>query len=85
MEANAKKERVGEAGAIEILKEVSEVWAARGKKAVHVSLDGGKGAQDEALRLIIGPSGNLRAPALRAGKTLIAGFHEETYQSIFGG
>ena len=84
MEANAKKERIGEAGAIGMLKEVSEVWAARGKKAVHVSLDGGKGAQGEALRLILGPSGNLRAPALRAGGVLVAGFHEETYQKIFG-
>jgi hypothetical protein len=84
VEANAKNVRLGRAEANGILKEVSEVYAARGKKAVHVSLDGGKSAQEEALRLIIGPSGNLRAPALRAGKTLIAGYHEETYQKLFG-
>lgn len=40
---------------------------------------------DETLtKLIVGPSGNLRAPALRKGKTLVVGFNQETYEKIFG-
>ena len=38
---------------------------------------------DETLtKLVLGPTGNLRAPTLRAGKTLLVGFHEETYQEV---
>ena len=36
------------------------------------------------LKLLLGPSGNLRAPTLRKGKTLVVGFDEETYQKVFG-
>lgn len=40
---------------------------------------------DETLqKLLLGPTGNLRAPVLRTGKTLLVGFHEETYQQVFG-
>jgi hypothetical protein len=31
---------------------------------------------------IVGPSGNLRAPTLRIGKTLIVGFHREAYSAV---
>ena len=31
-----------------------------------------------------GPTGNLRAPTLRKGTTLLVGFNEETYQEHFG-
>jgi len=50
VEANTKNECIGGAEAFGILKEVSEAYAARGKKAVHVSFGGGKSAQEEALR-----------------------------------
>ena len=43
------------------------------------------GASDETLtKLIVGPSGNLRAPTLRKGKTLVIGFDQETYEQMFG-
>jgi len=31
---------------------------------------------------IIGPSGNLRAPTLKIGKTLIVGFHHDVYTEV---
>jgi hypothetical protein len=31
---------------------------------------------------ILGPTGNLRAPALRKGKTLLVGFSTEAYRGI---
>jgi len=33
----------------------------------------------ELLKAILGPTGNLRAPAIRKGKTLYVGFNEEAY------
>ncbi len=32
---------------------------------------------------MLGPTGNLRAPAIRRGKTLLVGFNEEAYASLF--
>ena len=40
--------------------------------------------EDELKKLVLGPTGNLRAPTLRKGKTLIVGFNQETYESLFG-
>lgn len=40
---------------------------------------------DETLcKALLGPTGNLRAPTLRVGKTLIVGFDKETYESLLG-
>jgi hypothetical protein len=32
---------------------------------------------------ILGPSGNLRAPTIRIGDTLLVGFNEAAYQQVF--
>jgi len=32
--------------------------------------------------LLLGPTGNLRAPTLRIGKTLVVGFDEGTYAKV---
>ena len=31
---------------------------------------------------MLGPTGNLRAPTLRVGRTLIVGFDQETYRRV---
>ena len=33
---------------------------------------------------MLGPTGNLRAPTLRVGKTTLVGFNEEAYDSVLG-
>lgn len=39
-------------------------------------------ASKEAVEAMLGPTGNLRAPTLRAGKTVLVGFNDETYSGI---
>jgi hypothetical protein len=34
---------------------------------------------------LLGPSGNLRAPTLRQGSTLLVGFSDEAYKQFLGG
>ena len=34
--------------------------------------------------MLIGPSGNLRAPTVRKGRVLLVGFNEEIYRRIVG-
>ena len=46
-------------------------------------LENPKAAEDAAIEaLIIGPSGNLRAPAFFVGKSLVIGFEEEAYRDL---
>ena len=33
---------------------------------------------------MLGPTGNLRAPTFKAGRTLVIGFDEATYRELFG-
>lgn len=57
----------------------SKVIVAKGKKVV--TFEPGKQDFDrEAFeKAVIGPSGNLRAPTIRTGKTWFVGFSEEAY------
>ena len=67
-----------------LVKKVNEVYAAKGKKVVHINLKKDKPSDDELAKVLLGPTGNLRAPAIRKGKTLVVGFDEETYAKVFG-
>jgi hypothetical protein len=51
---------------------------------VHVDLKHEKPPRAELLGLLLGPTGNLRAPTLRKGRRLIVGFDEATYKKLLG-
>ena len=55
---------------------------ARGKKAVHVDLRKSRPGNAELLALLLGPTGGLRAPTLRVGRTLLVGFNEAAYAAV---
>ena len=57
---------------------------AKGKKVIHLDLRKDKPAKSELLDLLLGPTGNLRAPTVRKGRTLLVGFDEATYKDILG-
>ena len=42
-------------------------------------------ADDELLARLLGPTGNLRAPTARVGRTLVVGYSEEAYRQVLGG
>ena len=58
--------------------------SARGKKVVEVDLRKTDLGEEEILKLVLGPTGNLRAPTLLVGKKMVVGFNEEMYSDIFG-
>ncbi len=60
-----------------------DLYVAKGKKVVHLNLKKDKPDEETLCKLLLGPTGNLRAPTLRKGKTLIVGFDEETYRKVF--
>ena len=64
-----------------ILSESSKLIALKGKKVGKFALKAG--ITEEIINATLGPTGNLRAPTLRVGKTIIVGFNEEVYKEIF--
>ena len=65
-----------------MLKSASLIRTGKGKKTNvwNPSTD----QKEEILKDVIGPSGNLRAPAWRIGTEFIVGFNPELYQEMFG-
>ena len=65
-----------------IAKAASRVIVAKGKK-VDEFKPGGKAGKD-VVDAMLGPTGNLRAPTIRAGKSVIVGFNEDVFTAQFG-
>lgn len=81
---NARKTRLTKKDMLSLVGEVNEIYAAKGKKVVHFDLRRDKPDTAELAKALLGPTGNLRAPTLRRGKTLLVGFDEELYRKVFG-
>ena len=81
---DAKKATIKGDAALGVLKDVDQLYAAKGKRVVHVDLKRETPPRAELLGLLLGPTGNLRAPTLRKGRTLIVGFDEDTYRRVLG-
>lgn len=74
--------KLGRADAREIAKGSSRVYVAKGKKLEVFDM---KSADlGEVADRMLGPTGNLRAPTMRVGKTTVVGFSEEALESVLG-
>jgi hypothetical protein len=81
---NAKNRRLTARDAAALLAGADELYAMRRSQIVHVNLKKDRRPEAELLALMLGPTGNLRAPTLRRGRTLIVGFDEATFATLFG-
>ena len=79
---DAKKTTLKEKDALALVKDVDEIYASKGKQVVHLDLKSEKADKASLLGLLLGPTGNLRAPTLRKGRTLLVGFDEATYAAV---
>ncbi|MFT5192304.1 MAG: hypothetical protein ACI957_005357 [Verrucomicrobiales bacterium] len=83
---DAKKETIVANEGIKLALKADRVVAAKGKKIVEFALSGRKlqdGATEDDLRkAIIGPSGNLRAPAIWIDDALVVGFLADMYEMV---
>jgi arsenate reductase-like glutaredoxin family protein len=82
VEDNARKTRLEEEAAWDILSKAEKVLTARGQKirVWNPAVD----SRDEILADAIGRSGNLRAPTLQIGNIVMIGFNEQLYQEQIG-
>ena len=64
---------------------MDKVVVARGKKVVTFDMRHDPPDDETLAAHLLGPTGNLRAPAVRQGRTLLVGFNEEAYQRELNG
>jgi hypothetical protein len=80
---DASRLRKARDAALELAKSADTVVVARGKKAL--TFDMRAPPDDDTLAAaLLGPTGNLKAPTLRVGTTLLVGFGEAAYRQVLG-
>ena len=80
---DAKKERFGAKDLKELFADAKTVVVAKGKKVVTFDMAGDPPSKADFEKHVLGPTGNLRAPAIRSGKSWHIGFNEEAYAETF--
>jgi len=72
------------AAALALLAGMTTLIAAKGKSVVEFDLE--KDRPDDAALLahLLGPTGNLRAPTAKVGKTIVVGFNPDAYGKVLG-
>lgn len=74
--------KLGRTDAEAMLADAAELIVAKGKKLTRFDVK--EGAAEDAVTAMLGPTGNLRAPTLRVGKTILVGFNQEVYDEVLG-
>jgi len=81
---DARKDQMGKRETVQILRKTQRVVAVKGKKVHDWNLKRDPPVEKDLFAAILGPTGNLRAPAIRVGKTLVVGFSEEAWKGVLG-
>jgi arsenate reductase-like glutaredoxin family protein len=64
--------------------EAHRLIAAKGKKVTSIDLRTAPPADDVLAGLMLGPTGNLRAPIMRVGQTILVGYNDQAFTDMFG-
>ncbi len=79
---DARKDRIGRSEALKLAKGMRRIVATRGRGIVEIDMTGAAPSEAELAKAIVGPTGNLRAPAIRVGDQLLVGFNEDAYGKV---
>ena len=82
---DSNKQKIGPAEALRLLDGMKKlVCIMRGKNVLTYDLPKGRPDDDTLRAQMIGPTGNLRAPTVRIGTTLVVGYNEDAYRQLLG-
>lgn len=84
---DARKVRYGGAEALALLDGIDTLIVVRGKTVVTNALNSEwqeRPTDADILLMMLGPTGNLRAPTARVGRTLVVGFNDQIYEHVLG-
>ena len=68
--------------ALDLARHLDEIYATKGRRVIHLDLRRDGPDPATLTGLLIGPSGRLRAPTLKVGRTLLVGFDESAYRKV---
>lgn len=83
-QVNAAKQKFNRRQALALAREADEIIVAKGRKITTFDLRKDSPSDADLAAVILGPTGNLRAPALRIGRKLYIGFSEEQFPKRIG-
>jgi arsenate reductase-like glutaredoxin family protein len=83
-QVDASKDRRSRDQALALARAADKVVVGKGKKVVTFDMRKAPPDDDTLATALLGPTGNLKAPTLRKGKTLLVGFSEEAYRQVLG-
>jgi len=72
---------LGRREAVELAAAATRVIVAKGRSVRDFRVHGAP--DDELIEAMLGATGNLRAPLLRVGDTLLVGFNAEAFEEVF--
>ena len=81
-QADARKAQRGPEDALQLAKAAQKIVVAKGKKLVVLDMRVDRPDDQTLLSHLLGPTGNLRAPTVRRGKTLLVGISDEAYEQM---
>jgi len=73
---------LGSRDALELATQVDHIYASKGSRKLHFDLVKDKPSEAELLAAMLGPTGNLRAPTIKRGRTLLIGFDPDNYAKV---
>ena len=75
--------KLGRDAAVSLARQCNTVIVSKGRNVTVFKVPGEPG--EETVAAMLGPTGNLRAPTVRSGETLLVGFNEEQYAAALAG
>lgn len=84
IETVSSTKKLGRDDALAMVRQAQRLVAAKGKKVTAVDLAAGTPSNEELAKLMLGPTGNLRAPTMRVGQTVVVGYNDQMFSDELG-
>ena len=75
--------KLGINDAMALVGQADRLVVAKGKRLTELDLNTEMPTNDVVAKHMLGPTGNLRAPTLRVGRTLVVGYNEQALADTF--
>jgi arsenate reductase-like glutaredoxin family protein len=83
-EESSASKKLGAEKALELAKSASRIIVMKGKKISDFDMKKDPPKDKELLAAMLGTTGNLRAPTIVRGKTVLVGFNQEVFDELLG-
>ena len=80
---DARTRKMSRRDALRLAGDATKVVIAKGKQITTFDMKNDPPDEATLLKHMLGPTGNLRAPTVRKGKTLLVGFNADAYTEAF--